>query len=274
MMTPTEQAALFPEPPKTEAPVRNPRRTVYGTHGNGICWHERGARCWNHDPDALSLYWGRCRSGKRWFWAVGIIGDTDRSEHGWDESQKGAIDHARTVVARLAGGSEAVAYTAHSWAAENLRKINAAKRRARPPSDSTDTGITEYLYAVAVTDWDDGRALGEHIIRFRITKKTPKRIFYVRSQDGDDVRIGHVDRARLEADGEIRSYGSGGYWAPDYHLYLTPPDINSPRTAPESSLAELKQAMADAHPDRGGDDAQFIAARERYLRARKKQTGR
>jgi hypothetical protein len=33
-------------------------------------------------------------------------------------------------------------------------------------------------------------------------------------------------------------------------------------------LAALKQAMADAHPDRGGTDAAFIEARERYVEAK------
>lgn len=34
------------------------------------------------------------------------------------------------------------------------------------------------------------------------------------------------------------------------------------------SLPELRAAMADAHPDRGGSDEAFIAARQRYERAR------
>jgi hypothetical protein len=34
------------------------------------------------------------------------------------------------------------------------------------------------------------------------------------------------------------------------------------------SLPELKQAMADAHPDRGGTDEAFIAARQRYQKAK------
>ncbi|MBH0245845.1 hypothetical protein I3W98_28000, partial [Streptomyces cavourensis] len=49
-------------------------------------------------------------------------------------------------------------------------------------------------------------------------------------------------------------------------LHLNPPEIPSQPKPP--SLAELKAAMAAAHPDRGGTDEAFIAARVRYERAR------
>jgi hypothetical protein len=35
------------------------------------------------------------------------------------------------------------------------------------------------------------------------------------------------------------------------------------------NIAELKSAMAAAHPDRGGTNADFIAARARYVAARR-----
>jgi hypothetical protein len=35
-------------------------------------------------------------------------------------------------------------------------------------------------------------------------------------------------------------------------------------------LLQIKKAMADAHPDRGGSSAAFIAARNRYVEARRR----
>jgi hypothetical protein len=35
-----------------------------------------------------------------------------------------------------------------------------------------------------------------------------------------------------------------------------------------NDLRDLKQATADAHPDRGGSSAAFIEARRRYLKAK------
>ncbi len=116
----------------------------------------------------------------------------------------------------------------------------------------------EYLYELWDANWDDGPLGNYQVLRHEITRKTPKRIYFTYSNG----RTGYVDRQRIEADGEV------------YHgqtlrrLHLAPPEIPHRPTPP--SLAELRQAMADAHPDRGGTDAAFIAARDRYERARKR----
>lgn len=115
--------------------------------------------------------------------------------------------------------------------------------------------VIEFLYELWDANWDDGPLGNYKILHHPITKKTASRIYFTLHD-----RAGFVDRQRIEADGEI------------YHrrfrclLYLAPPAIP---TRPEpASLRELRQAMAAAHPDRGGSDAEFIAARQRYDRAR------
>ncbi|MEU9470468.1 hypothetical protein AB0D78_28390 [Streptomyces avermitilis] len=131
-----------------------------------------------------------------------------------------------------------------------------------------DVAPAEFLYGVDSSVSDDSRFYEPpQVVRFRITKKTPKRIYYVRRERGPgEIEIGYINRQQIEADGEIYNHGAGGWWAPDFHLHLTPPVIEQART---SDLAELKSAMAAAHPDRGGSDEAFIAARARYEKARR-----
>lgn len=131
-----------------------------------------------------------------------------------------------------------------------------------------DAAVTpdEFLYGIDSTVSDDARFYqAPRVVRFRITKKTPKRIYYVASEAWEPApRIGFVDRRRIEADGEV--YLRNRHWsAPDFHLYLTPPTVEGAATP---DLATLHSEMAAAHPDRGGTDEQFIAARTRYERAR------
>ncbi|WP_405941587.1 hypothetical protein [Streptomyces sp. NBC_00207] len=113
---------------------------------------------------------------------------------------------------------------------------------------------SEFLYELWDANWDDGPLGNYKILQHPITKKTSKRIHFTLRG-----RAAFVDRQRIEADGEI------------YHrrfqsvLYLAPPVIPSQAKPP---LQKLRQAMADAHPDRGGTDAEFIAARRRYEQAK------
>ncbi|MFJ8871057.1 hypothetical protein ACIRD6_35560 [Streptomyces sp. NPDC102473] len=119
-----------------------------------------------------------------------------------------------------------------------------------------DTQVqAECLYELWDANWDDGPLGNYQVLCWEITKKTPKRIYFDRNG-----HPGFVDRQRIEADGEIRH----GYTR--RLLHLKPPEI--PGRPKPPSLPELKQAMADAHPDRGGTDAAFIAARARYEQAR------
>lgn len=118
--------------------------------------------------------------------------------------------------------------------------------------------VAEFLYELWDANWDDGPLGNYQVLAHPITKKTAKRIYFTYSTG--DHQSGYVDRQKIEADGEIYH----GYTM--RRLHLTPPEIPSHPARP--SLAELRQAMADAHPDRGGTDAEFIAARQRYEHAR------
>jgi hypothetical protein len=127
----------------------------------------------------------------------------------------------------------------------------------------TDLAATEYLYGIDSSVSDDSRYYEPpRVVRFRITKKTPRRIYYL-PRDGRSEQQRFVDRAALERDGEVWRKSSG-WWEPDGRVYLKPPVIEQPQ---KPTLAELKAAMAAAHPDRGGTDAEFIAARARYEHA-------
>lgn len=216
------------------------------------------------DDDPLIL-WGRCRSGTRWFWAARDF-DSD-SEYGWADTEEEAVSDAGAAVERLAAGRAAMVRVMHGVASRTLRDVNAEKRKTRP-AGGTEAGAVEYLYGVATGRYDaDDEWQPASVVSFRITRKTPKRIYYVRSERiPGDVVIGYVDRLRLEADGEVCNR-SAGWWSPDYRLYLTPPVLEQPAVP---DLGGLKAAMAAAHPDRGGTDEAFIAARGRYERARRR----
>jgi hypothetical protein len=122
--------------------------------------------------------------------------------------------------------------------------------------------LREFLYELWDANWDDGPLGNYKILRHPITKKTAKRIYFTLSNGGSS----YVDRQRIEADGEVYH----GYSR--RRLHLTQPEIPSKPQPP--SLPELRKAMADAHPDRGGTNEAFIAARQRYERARAKGASR
>lgn len=121
---------------------------------------------------------------------------------------------------------------------------------------NADVAATEYLYELWDANWDDGPMGNWQIFKHEITKKTAKRIYFTYGNG----RSGYVDRQKLEAAGEIYH----GYTL--RRLHLAPPEI--PHQSKPLALPELRKAMAAAHPDRGGTDAGFIAARQRYERAR------
>ena len=90
----------------------------------------------------------------------------------------------------------------------------------------SELAATEYLYGIDSSVADDDRFYEPpRVIQFRITKKTPKRIYYATSEDWEKrTRVGFVNRQRIEADGEV--YQRNRHWsAPDFHLYLNPPEL-------------------------------------------------
>jgi len=216
------------------------------------------------DADTPLISWGRCRSGKRWFWAAQEF-DGARA-HGWADSEERAVRDAGVAVERMAAGQAATVLVQHGVASRALREVNAEKRKTLT-ADGADAAPVEYLYAVVAGHYDaDDEWVDPSIATFRITRRTAKRIYYVRRENGCEVEIGYVSRLKLEADGEVHNHGAGGWWAPDFHLYAAPPEVMPAR--PESpDVRGLKAAMRAAHPDMGGTDAAFIAARRRYERA-------
>lgn len=129
-----------------------------------------------------------------------------------------------------------------------------------------DVLAVEYLYAIEAEHYegDDSRFhVPARVITFRITRKTPKRIYYLRHEQRGQV--GYVDRQQIEAEGELFRK-SAGWWERDARLYLRPPVLKVYAPAPD--LGELKAAMRAAHPDMGGSQQAFLEAHERYERAR------
>lgn len=219
----------------------------------------------NWDPEPL-LLWGRCKSGRRWFWAAdNLEGGTP---HGWEDTEDQAVAAAARAVTELAAGRTAKVIVRHGVATRVLRTINAQKRAARPSSTATATAPVEYLYAV-IAEHHDGNDnwVPATVVSFRITHRTPKRVFYVRREHGENGPvIGYVDRAVLERDGEVYNR-SAGWWGADFHLLAEKPDVLEFVKPQAPTVKQLKAAMAAAHPDRGGTDEEFVAARGRYRRA-------
>ena len=253
----------------------------------GICWqfHNKGDRdkdnggrckcpaCSSGYGKRTLAYFGRCRSGARWFWAASTLtfSDENKEAFGWTDSEEETIAAAMAAIRVFRDGLPLRAAMVHDHASYKLKEINRGKRAARPASDATDAHVTEYLFA-------GGYA-------FPIVKKTAKRVYYKRKKlewlpeigapdisesniwdvTFGDNDIGFVDRLELEAKGEV--YNHGRHWsAADFHLHLKPPLRSNDEPEPPD-LYKLKMAMADAHPDRGGSSKAFITARKAYLEA-------
>ena len=213
------------------------------------------------DWDRPFIYWGRCRSGRRWFWAAYDLDHIDTPRHGWCDTEADAVAAAQTAVTELAGGEPARVHMRHDSARHALQDINAERRKARPSNGSTDAGAVEYLYRISTYEDADG-FLVDKVMPLRITKKTPKRIYYLR--DERRGRIGYVDRQELESIGE--AYHHQG--TASFRIYAQPPDLSTARRQdPAEELSRLRAEMAAAHPDRGGTDQEFIAAHRRYKQA-------
>lgn len=226
-----------------------------------ICWdhprgHERAPECAAHANDAWELiHWGRCRSGKRWFWAAKAF-NQENPVHGWEDTEDDAVAAARSAVLSLASDGRAVAVRVEGAAANALLRIN-AERRERRPGKVGPGAVREFLYALVQHDGE------RKVVSFVIAKKTDRRIYYL--DQGDQLR--YVDRQAIESAGEVVNR-SRGWWEDDFRLYLSPPRLAERVVDQPDDLAALKRAMADAHPDRGGTSEDFRAARDRYVQAR------
>jgi hypothetical protein len=182
-------------------------------------------------------------------------------QYGWAETEEAAIAAAMAAVLKLKVAPLASACMDQGTARDRLKRLNEAKRAARPAPDTSDAKAIEYIYA-----W--GR-------KYQVFKKTKTRVYYNKFEDGDwqatspsfsTNKTCFVERAHLEMPDDqdywIDRKGRKRYrW-----LYLRPQQRK--QEAPVS-LGELKAAMAAAHPDHGGTSAAFIEARRRYVEARR-----
>jgi hypothetical protein len=215
------------------------------------------------------LLYGRCRSGRRWFWVATTVrawvaGRVD--EYGREDTEELALASMGEAVERL--GGKPGGRGRPRWATEALKRVNAEKRRAKPAPETTDAIAAEYLYGTHSHFADDGwNTWNRGIHAFQITKKTPRRIYYSRERDDE---IGYVDRAVLEHDGEV--VNRGRHWsADDFHSYATRELAEESLYGPREEtpdLRELRLAAAAVHPDRGGSSEEFAAAFARYEQAR------
>ncbi|MCP2336139.1 hypothetical protein [Actinomadura rupiterrae] len=148
----------------------------------------------------------------------------------------------------------------HGLAARHKNKL------ARLQPTEADAASRKYVYGVDSNRGEDGEGylLPPRVVRFPVTKVTAKRIYYVREVVGHSRRpvIGYVPRGPLERDGEVRP-SSRGWWEPDATVYAEPPQLGQPIDA-TAEVKRLRDEMANAHPDRGGTNEAFIAARTRY----------
>jgi hypothetical protein len=160
---------------------------------DGIYWepqHHGGDRWWYDQKDGdCTLFYGRCKSGSRWFWRVwGHLktGEDYLDAFGWADTEDTAKADAQEAIRRLAARRKTVVATSHGYASDKLKEINREKWKERPPADGSDAKFVEYLY----DRWGG---------KFQITKKTAKRIYYRKDKQRreDDFAIGFVSREEV-----------------------------------------------------------------------------
>ena len=208
--------------------------------------------------------------------------------------------------------------------AHALKRIGAARRKARPPKPGANNAApVEYLYVPCARIRNHGYPAETRrwVQEVPIARKTAKLIYY--TSDSWDrsqaiVSPGCISREQFETDTRCRDHcpadtrdvrcARHGYtWEHCPHgedrcrhgypagVIPIPGDCHRPgpagrlffatreaaedhlyrggreragQAAPQASLIkELRRAMADAHPDRGGTAEQFIQARGRYQTA-------
>lgn len=250
-------------------------------------------------------YYGRCRSGNRWFWYAAVLFNPE--ERCYDPvCRDGAHPHAygkeNTEEAAIKAMYDAIRRFKPGWqpdplhkdsrgagiAARALKQINIAKRAARPASGETDSAPTEYLWYPAFrrsNDYDYGSTTYPQGT-IPIVKKTAKRVYYLNGPDrgyGTGPDIGYIDRIALERDGMVK-LRSARWWDDVSELYLTEEGarestrewrerLDRPSNADEApDLQKLRLAAANAHPDRGGTNEAFAEAFRRYKQATEKES--
>jgi hypothetical protein len=141
-----------------------------------------------------------------------------------------------------------------------LRKEPQHDRHTRPGNRRTRRTAHNYVW---YTCWDTcyghpGRGCYE-LRACEVTRVTNKRIYFRDDIERYSEREQFVDRATIEREGSVYHRGQRQF------LYLEPPELHDYRP---KSLSELRREMADHHPDRGGDPAEFRVAHARYTAAK------
>jgi hypothetical protein len=183
--------------------------------------------------------------------------------------------------------------------ADTFRRIRAAVRKAWSPEAKTNaTAPAEYLYVpcARVRYYGMSAQTRRWVQEVPIVKKTDKWIYY--TSDSWDrleaaVSPGCISRQEFETDTRCRDgYPAGVIPIPGHrsgpagrlffatrqaaedHLYRRERERAEHAAPPTPPIKELRRAMADAHPDRGGTAEQFIQALRRYQAALRADTGR
>jgi hypothetical protein len=102
------------------------------------------------EPPPSYTAFGRCKSGKRWFWIAAEMWADHKCddpvcvyggphECGWEDTEELAIKAMSEAIVRL-GGQPCSGHGNVGTAADALKRLNAAKRAARPPSKGKNTG--------------------------------------------------------------------------------------------------------------------------------------
>jgi len=185
------------------------------------------------------------------------------------------------IAASRSGRSDAAGWVA---CADALTRISAARRKARPAKPGASRAApVEYLYVPCVRiRYNDGSAETRRWVQqVPIAKKTAKWIYYT-SDTWDRgeavVAPGRISRQKFEAGIQYRDNYRHRPEPAGRQFFATREAAEAALDRGERGRAEqavreappikdLRRAMADAHPDRGGTADQFIQARRRYQTA-------
>jgi hypothetical protein len=164
-----------------------------------------------------------------------------------------------------------------------LKRISAAGRQAWAPEPGADgAALVEYLYVPCSRL--DGHPARTHrwVQQVPIVRKTAKRIYYTSDSWNRSEAVispGCISREQFENAGVIpipgdrhRSGPAGRMFfatreAAEAYLHCRERERPGWPARPAALIRQLRHAMADAHPDRGGTAEQVIEARRRYQTA-------
>ncbi|MGH3403504.1 MAG: hypothetical protein ACRDRJ_13555 [Streptosporangiaceae bacterium] len=150
-----------------------------------------------------------------------------------------------------------------------LKRISAAGRQTWPPAPAADdAALVEYLYVPCAGPRHDSRLTGTHnwVQQVPIVRKTSKWIYYTSDscRSAAVVSPGCISREQFETTGVIpipddrhRSGPTGRLFfatreAAEACLYRRERERPGRLAPPAPLIRQLRRAMADAHPDRGG----------------------